>query len=194
MSFFGDLTGGLFGGGGNPADAAMPYINQIPGELKKYLQPYVDRGNQAYDFLNPLFSQMASDPAGYLKGIESQYSESPDFIRRRDEAEQAARTASAAGGMLGTPDQLKQASQIADSLQGQDMQQWLQNVMGLQGRGISGESGFEQQGYGASSNLAQALASVLAQQGNLAFQRQQQEDQSASDLFGGIAGLAGAIF
>lgn len=194
MSFFGDLTGGLFGGGGSPADAASGYLSQIPDELKKYLQPYIDRGNQAYGFLNPIFSKMATDPTGYLSGIESQYSKSPDFMRRRDEAEQASRNASAAGGMLGTPNQIQQASQIADSLQGQDMQQWLGNVMGLQNKGLAGESGFEQEGYGASNNLAQALASVLSQRANLAFQDQAGKNRSASDIFGALAGMLGAGF
>ena len=43
--------GGGFGGGGggmsNPADSARPYLNQIPGTVKPYLEPYIQGGAPA---------------------------------------------------------------------------------------------------------------------------------------------------
>lgn len=91
-----------------------------------------------------------------------------------------------------------QSANISESLQGQDMQRWLQNVMGTQMAGMQGLGHISDQGYGASGSLASDLANVYGQQGQYAFQGARERNQRAADraaasqgLFGSILGLFG---
>ncbi len=75
MSWLSDF----FSGGKNPADAAMPYLNQIPGMEKQYYDPFINRGNEAANTLTPQFNQMSSDPAQFLEGLMGKYQPSRSY-------------------------------------------------------------------------------------------------------------------
>jgi|ERR1700753_2271163 len=173
-------------GGKNPADAAMPYLNQIPPMAKQYFEPYIGYGKDAYGtMINPL-NQMASDPAAFLESLMSQYEPSRAYQLRRDEALKAAGNTAAAGGVRGNINDIENEARIADSLLGEDMQTWLQNIFGLQGRGIEGLSHFFDTGYDASKSLEGELSNALGTQGQLAFQGQANQNQSKADMFRGL--------
>jgi hypothetical protein len=63
------------------------------------------------------------------------------------------------------------------------MQQFLQNVLGVFGTGLSGEEGIANRGFDASKSLTDLLGGALNQQGGLAFQDQQQKNQNKNDLW-----------
>ena len=63
-----------------------------------------------------------------------------------------------------------------------DMQQWLQNVLGIQGTGLTGQQHQTDQGYGASTGYGDILGGSLNQMGGLAFQGQQQRNQDKAGL------------
>lgn len=183
-------------GGKNPADAAMPYISQIPGVAHQAFDPYIQQGQQAYGTLNPIFEQMSADPSGFLNRLLESYEPSKSYQLRRDEALRAAGNTAAAGGTRGSIQDIEGETSLTDRLLGEDMQSWLNNVLGIQGRGLQGESGFYQTGFESAKGLESDLANALAQQGNLAFQGQSEKNRRSSDLFssvlqglGGIAGL-----
>ena len=44
--------GSLFGDNSNPANAAMPYLNQISPLLQQYLSPYINQGQSAYGVMS----------------------------------------------------------------------------------------------------------------------------------------------
>lgn len=193
MSWLSDF----FKGGKNPADAAMPYLNQIPGMEKSYLEPYINRGNEASNVLTPQFNEMTKDPAAFLENIMKNYVPSRGYQLSRDEAERAAGNSAAAGGMRGSLSDISNEARISDMLMQQDMQQWLQNVLGIQKEGTSGLGHEADTGFSASTGLSSDLANVLGTQAQLAFQGQANQNQSRSDLlsglikaFGGIAGFA----
>jgi hypothetical protein len=191
MSWLGDF----FKGGKNPADAAMPYLNQIPGMAKGYYEPYINKGNEAYNIFNPELSQMTSDPAAFLEKIMKSYEPSRGYQLQRDEALRAAGNSAAAGGMRGSSNDISNEARIADTLQGQDMQQWLQNVLGIQTQGTQGLTHQFDTGYNASNALSGDLSNVLGTQASLAFQGQANQNQSKSDLLSGLvkalAGIGG---
>ena len=186
----------FFKGGKNPADAAMPYLNQIPGMEKSYYDPYISRGNQAANVLTPQFNQMTQDPAAFLEGIMKNYTPSKSYQLRLGESEKAAGNTAAAGGMRGSLNDITNESRIADSLLGEDMQQWLQNVLGIQKEGTGGLSHQFDTGFDATKGLTGDLSNVLGTQAGLAFQGQANQNQGRNDLlsglvkaFGGIAGF-----
>lgn len=190
----------LFGGGEkrNPADAAMPYYDKIPNMEHKAYDPYVNRGNQAYDKFNPQLEKMTSDPTGFLNEILGNYTKSKDFQLKNDEITRAAGNTAAAGGMRGSIDDISNQSHITDSLMGSDMQEWVKNVLGIQDKGMEGEKHLYDTGFDATKNLTGDLSNVAGTQGSLAFQGQANQNQSHSDLMSALmklaAGGAGAYF
>lgn len=189
MSWLSDF----FKGGKNPADAAMPYLNQIPGMEKSYLEPYISRGNEASNILAPQFTQMTQNPAAFLENIMKGYEPSRSYKLSRDEALRAAGNTAAAGGMRGSLNDIENESRLADVLMGQDMQNWLQNVLGIQKEGTTGLGHQSDTGFNASTGLSSDLANVLGTQAQLAFQGQTNQNQSRSDLLSGLVKALGGI-
>ena len=177
----------------NPANAGMGYLNQIPGQVGPYYQPYIGYGRNAYDLMNPVLSQMTSDPAGYMKKLMAGYAPSTQYQMDEAAMTKAAGNSAAAGGMRGSSQDINNQAQITDRLMGQDMQQWLNNAMGVQDQGLAGEGHLFDTGFEASKGYADTLANVLGSQSQLAFQGQREKNLDNQDLFSGlIKALGGA--
>ena len=197
----------LFGGGGssNPADAAQPYLNQIPGVAHQGYDPYINRGLDAGGKAQTQYDRLLSDPTGFINEIMKNYKESDSYNFAKDRLTKEMGNTAAAGGIAGTPlDQMNQAEGV-QGLLSKDMQQYLQNALGVYGTGLSGEQGLYDTGFNASSNLTDALGGALNQQAGLAFQGQQQKNMDrnakwnmlakalgigAGAFFGGLPGAA----
>lgn len=93
-----------FGGGHNPSQGAMGYLDQIPGQ---YTNP--DMYNQ----------------------IAGQYKESPGYQFRLKNAMQAGNNAAAAGGMLGSGQHQMGNEQMATDIASDDFYKYMQNRMGF---------------------------------------------------------------
>jgi len=184
----------LFGGGGkNPADAAMPYLNQIPGQTQQYYQPFFDAGKGAIGPLQEQYQKLLGDPGGWLNKIGEGYQQSPGFKSAMEQAMQAGGHAAAAGGMAGTNTDQFQRMKMATDLSNQDYNNYLQGALGLYGQGLSGEQGMAGMGQQAGNSMADMIAQTLAQQGNLAFQGQAQKNKNQSDMWGNIFKGAGSL-
>lgn len=183
----------LFGGGTNPADAAMPYLNQIPGKTNQYFDPFFQAGKSALDPLQQQYKSLLGDPGGFMNKLGGSYQQSPGFKSAMEQAMMAGNHAAAAGGMAGTPQNQFQEMKMATDLSNQDYNQWMQNALGLYGRGLSGEQGMAGMGQQAGQGMADMIAQTLAQQGNLAFQGQSQKNQNQNDLWGSIFKGAGSL-
>jgi hypothetical protein len=184
----------FFSGGKNPADAGMDYLKQIPGSTQPYYQPYIDQGQAAGKQLGEQYGQMTGDPGAFLSKIGAGYKESPGYQFKLKQGLGAAQNASAAGGMLGTPQDQQQAQQIGNNIASQDYDDYIKKVLGIFGQGQAGQEKFQQQGFGASTGYGDLLGSNLAQQAGLAYQGQagqnQQQGQNWSNLFNlGASGL-----
>lgn len=199
----GGILGALsgFGGSGqNPADAGMPYLNQIPGMAMGFLNPYTEEGREAYKKLLDQYSnisdtninqfpatynKMAKDPTTFLNDLMRGYEPSRGYNYKQREMLGATRNAAAAGGFAGTErDQANQAEVVRDLL-GHDMAEHLTNVMGIQNQGLAGEerrlsgrahalTGAVDRGSNAAHDLASILGTNLTQQAGLRFQGQRE--------------------
>lgn len=177
---------GLFGS--DPAEAAMPYLNQA----QEQYQPYADQGQAAYGQLNPIYGQMTQDPAAYLEKMMQGYQPSHSYQMKEQQLRNAAGNTAAAGGMRGTLNDIQNQAGLTDMLMSDDMQQWLQNVMGINNMGIQGQQGFYNNGYDANNNIA----NILGTKGTLAYQGQANQNQGMSDLISGLVkagGMAGGM-
>ncbi len=183
--------------GRSPEEAAQPYFNKIPGILTESQQPYINRGNEAYNQVAPQYNQMTSNPGNFLDQLMQGYKPSQGYGYRENRLQQALGNTAAAGGFRGTGEDQYNQAELVNSLMGQDMQQYLQNVLGVQGAGLQGLENIQNRGYQSSGNLGSGLANLASMQGGLAFQNRREEIQQSNDrrqaflnMLGQLAGTA----
>lgn len=174
----------------NPANAAMPYLQQIPGVGHQYYDPYIQQGQQAGDVLKEQYGQML-DPTAFMDKIYSQYKPSEAYQYQLGELTKGIGSQAAAGGFAGTPLHQQQYGEMAQGLLSKDMQQYLQNALGIQQTGLSGEQDIYGKGFQAGGSLADLLAGNLGTQAGLAFQGQQQQNMNRQALINALGGLLG---
>lgn len=153
----------------NVSGAGMQYLNQIGDVGKRSYEPYVAEGEEARQSVNPVYRQMARSPVSFLQRIQQQYSPTEGYKLRERKGLEAAQNAAAAGGYVGTPYDQEQQAGIVQGLLGEDMQQFLQNVLGIQGAGLQGSENVIGRGFQSSSNLADYLGSNLGQMAQMAY-------------------------
>ena len=196
MSFFKKILGGFgkaFGGGGggmggyqpgpNPAGAAMPYLDQIPGAVQPYYQPFIESGRAAEGMANPIYERMASNPNAFIENLMQGYTPSRGYQFKQREMERAMRNAAGHGGFVGTPYDQQQQAELIQGLLGQDMQQFLSNLFGAQGAGLEGLERRTGRGYEASRGYGDILGSNLLSQANNAYGGQLQQNQLGADIY-----------
>jgi hypothetical protein len=197
------LLSGIFGGGDrkNPMEEANKYLDQIPGVAHKGYDPYIDEGRDASARTQEEYDRLMSDPTAMINEFMKGYKPSEGYNFQKELLTKELGNAAASGGVAGTPqDQLNQGMGIQKLLSG-DMQQFLANVLGLYKTGLAGEEGVATRGYDASGKLTDAIGGALNQQGGLAFQDAQQQNQNQNgiwSMFGkalgaGAGGLLGGL-
>lgn len=183
---------GLFSSGKNPADRAMPYLEQIPGAVQPYYQPYIDQGRQAGEQAGSMYGRMAQDPMQYLQELMSGYNVSDGYKAKEQRLLDTAHNTAVAGGYAGLPYDERQRSEMVSALMSDDMQQWLNNVLGVQGMGLGGQQHLADQGFQASTGYGDIVGGSLNQRAGAMFQGQQQRNQDKAGLRSMLAQALGA--
>lgn len=188
----------IFGGGKNPAEAAQPWLNKIPGVGHEYYDPYVNQGREAGNKTQEEYMRLMNDPTALINEIMQKYHTSESYGQQRDILNKELGATAAAGGVAGTPlDQQNRGTAIQGLLSG-DMQQFLSNALGLYNTGLTGEQGKENMGYDASKGLADLLGQNYATSAGLQFQGQSQNNANRGAAFEALtkalAAGAGAYF
>lgn len=190
MSWFSHGISSLFGGGGkNPAKAAMPYIDQIPGQTQPHYQPYEDAGAKALKDLQDRYGQLLNDPGAVYSKIGEGYKESPGYKLRLQKGMDAANNAMAMNSQLGTPQHQQLDAEVSENIASQDYNDYIKNVMGLYGQGMKGEEGINQQGYDANKSFADLIAQALGTKGQYAFGGQAGQNQMNSQSFANLISM-----
>ena len=183
----------LFSGGPGIAKEANKYLNQIPGAMQPYYKPYMEAGQNALGQLMGQYGQLTGSTGDVYNKLASGYQESPGFQSALKQALGAAGNQAAAGGMSGTPQAQLQSADVAGTLSQKDFGDYMGRMMGLYNTGLSGLSGINQQGFGANTDYANMLGSILGQQGQYGAMekamRNQQRGQGIGQLFGGLGSL-----
>ena len=181
------LGGGLyniFGKQKSPYDAASKIYGQIPGATEKYLSPYMTAGQSALGDLMGQYGQLTGSTGDVYNRLAGGYQQSPGFQSALKQALGAAGNQAAAGGMTGTPQAQLQSADVAGTLAQKDFGDYMNRMMGLYGTGLQGMGDIGKMGYGASTNYADMLANIMAQQGGMAGMSQAMQNQQRS---GGIS-------
>lgn len=216
----------------NPANSAMPYLNQIPGIGRQNLDPFIQRGQQAEGRAPAVYDQMyneahnmpdlyqnnfpqeygsmAKNPTEFLDNIMKSYKPSEGYKYKQGKLLGAARNSAASGGFAGTQYDQDQQANMVNGILGGDMQEFLNNILGIQGQGLQGqerqlagrergqerqmlgqqralamrganEEATAQRGFDAAQALADLLGNTASAQGGVAYQGQRQRNQGRMD-------------
>lgn len=183
----------IFGGKKeDPMKEANKYLGQIPGVAHQGYDPYVNAGQDASGRTKSTYESLMSDPSAFINSLMKNYQPSEGYQFQKGQLMKDMGNTAAAGGIAGTPlDQMNQA-EGAQGLLSKDMQQFLQNVLGVFNTGLGGEEGIATRGYDASGKLTDAVGSSLNQQGGLAFQNAQQNNSDRGTWIQNLAKALGA--
>lgn len=182
----------------NPANAAMPTLQQVPDAVSPYFKPYIDTGNTAMGDVNKEYNQQINDPGAVNAKLGAGYQQSPGYQFKLHQALMAGDNAAAAGGMAGSNQHQQNNIQLANDISSQDFNDYMNRVLGIYNTGVSGKQGLSNQGFNASTDLGTSIGNNLQSQALLKYQGANQENEanqaqtkSDSGLWGNLAGLAG---
>ncbi len=192
------LAGSLFGsrGGANPGGAAQQHLGRIPQYGYDAYNPFIKTGQNAESQLYPQLSSMAGQPVDFLNQIMSQYQQSPGYKYREDRNLRQAHGTAAAGGFVGSDNDIENRTGLVNDLMNQDMQEFLNNVLGIQGTGQQGLENRVGRGFDASSRLADYLGGASGAQAGAAAYGRDFSNRGEANVFNSLGGLfsPGGIF
>jgi hypothetical protein len=191
MAAMGAIGGGVAGLVNDPNKAAMGYAEQLPGTVTPYYQPYIDTGLNAMGTLEEQFMQLINNPQAIQQMLASGFETSPGYEFSMQQGMNASNNAASAGGMLGSPAHTYNSQQTAQGIADQDFENYMNQMMGLYGTGISGMQGLNQIGYQASNSLASLLGQNLMNMAGLAGQSAQGQNSAIGSVVGGVTGALG---
>lgn len=161
----------------DPMKNANKYLEQIPGIGKQYYNPFIESGRKAGTLLEGEYGKLMK-PTSFIDDIMKNYDMSKGAIYKRDQLGRGIGATAAAGGYAGTPEHMQEYGEMSNKLMSDDMQQYLQNALGVYGTGLSGEQDIYGKGYSASDKLAELISGVLSSQAGGAFQSASQTNAS----------------
>lgn len=176
----------------NPADSALPYMQNIPGMVKPIYDPYMNAGQSSLATLMAQYGSLVNDPNKIMNMLGSGYKQSPGYQFQMNQGMNAANNAAAAGGMIGTGAHQNDSAAIASNLANKDYMDYLGSMMGLYSQGLGGLGQINQMGYGASNEYGNTLGNNQMNMANMAYLGQSNLNQSNANAYNSKLGLLGA--
>lgn len=183
------FAGSLFGGDDNPGDAVGSQLNRIPQYGYDAYNPFIEQGKQASQQLFPIQNQQAQNPADYYNNILSQYKPSQGYQYRQNQLTKGLSNTAASGGFAGTENHQNAYGELVNSLMGQDMQQFLSNILGIQQQGSQGLEHQVNRGFHSAGNLADYLGGVGGAQAQNAGAGMDYGNQGNAGVYSALSGL-----
>jgi len=185
----GGFLGGLFGDSGAPYDKAMDQYQKYGQMGADAQQPYAQAGQGAIgDYQNWLKKQQ--DPSGFINNMMGQYQESPYAKFMQQQSIRGGQNAASASGLMGSTPFAQQLQQNAGNIASGDMNQWLQNVLGVNTQYGQGQQNLMQGGQNAANSLTNLYSNMGNQMGEAAYGKQAGKDQDFWNMVGGGAQMA----
>ena len=202
--------------GTNPANAANPYLNDIPGQMNSIYgpwinqgmnatQPYQQGGQWAGGQLQGQLGNLMNNPTGMFNQWGSTYQSSPGYNWEVGQSMMGVNNAAAAGGMAGSPEEQQNMASTVGNLANQNYWQYINEAGNLYGQGLQGAQNMYGIGaqtannmYSTGANMAgqygNALNTNLENQANLNYAGQINQNQMQQGLYGAIAQGVGGLF
>lgn len=183
------------GGYNNPASSGQSYLDKIPGYVDTYMQPYINMGQTAGGIAQGQYAQMASDPTQFYNDIYDTYEPSSYYQYQSDQLGQEQANTAAAGGFSGTTNDQNAQMTTQNALLNQDWNQYLNQVLGIQGSGLQGEQQMYNTGFNASQGALRGMTDYANTSAGMQYKGAQnqnaydsQQQQQQNNFMASVAG------
>ena len=186
----GNLLYGLFGDAGSPYEDASKYLEKYLPEVQKYQKPFYEAGTSAIPEYQKWLQGMR-DPSRFINNLMVKYQESPYAQNLQRQARQGGINAASASGLVGSTPFAQQMAQTAGNISSADMNQWLQNVLGINTQYGAGQAGMVGMGQNSANALTDLFNQYMQNQAALQYGQGQASEGQTGSLFSGLGQLAG---
>ena len=192
-SGLGGMFGGMFGNSGKPYDKAMDEYKKWADKAAGAQQPYAQAGQGAIkDYQEWLQGQ--KDPSKFINNLQGQYQASPYSQYLQNQSILGAQNAGSASGMTGSTPMMQQMQQNAAGIASGDMNQWLQNVLGINSQYGQGQNNLMTGGQNAANQLSSIYSNMGNNAAQMAYGSQAGKNQDFWNTIGGAAGGIAGMF
>lgn len=193
FSGIGGLLGGLFGNSGQPYSDAAKQYQQWANQAATTQQPFLQGGKVGLGNFQQWLSGM-KNPSDFINNLMTEYHESPWAHYQQQQALRAGQNAASALGLSGSTPFAQQLQQTSTNISNQDLNQWLQNVLGINTQYGTGNQSLMNQGA-SSANALTNLYNMMGQNlGELAYGQRAGQNQDFWNMLGGGLNLGRFFF
>jgi len=191
-SGLGGFLGGMFGDSGKPYDKAMEQYQKYMNMGQGVQQPYLDAGKQGLGNYQEWLDKQ-KDPSGFINGLMGNYQESPYAHMLQQQAMNAGNNSASAGGMIGSSALMQQQQQNAGQIASGDMNQWLQNVLGINTQYGEGQKDLKNGGQASANALTDMYNQMGSKMGDAAYGKEAGKKNDFWNTIGGGIGMIGSF-
>jgi hypothetical protein len=184
----GQFFSGLFGNSGAPYQAGMNQLQQYLQQMQNMQNPWIQNGQQAMGNYNNMLGNM-SNPSQFINNLMQNYQQSPNATFQMAQGQRAANNAASASGQLGSTPFAQQSQQMAQGISSQDMNQWLQNALGVNNQALQGYGNEMQMGQNATNNLMNEVGQYGQSMAQGAYGQQAGQNQDQNNIIGGLLSM-----
>lgn len=148
----GGFLGGMFGNSGAPYDKAMEQYGDWQKNAERVQNPFLQAGQMAIPQYQEWLKSM-SNPSDFINQLMSQYQASPYSKYLQQQAMRAGTNAASASGLTGSTPFAEQMQTNAANIASGDINNWLQNVLGINTAYGAGTGNLITGGQGAANAL-----------------------------------------
>lgn len=185
----GGLLGGLFGDSGAPYEDAMKKYREWAAKAQGVQDPFLKAGTGAIGDYQKWLQGM-QDPTKFINNITSQYEQSPYAKFLTQQGQNAGMNAASASGLVGSTPFAQQLQSNAQGIASGDMQNWLQNVLGVNSQYGQGQGNLMNMGQNSANALTNMYSQMGQQMGDAAYGRKAGQQQDFMNMIGGAGSLA----
>ncbi len=192
-SLYGGLSGigeglGLYGDSSEPYKNAEDTLHNFYNQSKGFQNPFLNMGTSAIPQMQDWLKGM-QDPSSFINNLMGKYQESPWAKFQQQQAIRSAQNMGSQSGLTGSTPLTQFAQQNAQNISSQDMNQWLQNVLGINtqyGQGLGNEISGGQNAANTLTNAATGFGEDIA---GMRYNEKAAENNQRGNLWGGIFNL-----
>jgi hypothetical protein len=187
------MFGGMFGNSGAPYQDAMDQYQKWANKAQGVQNPFLNAGTGAIGNYQHWLQGM-QDPTKFMNNMMGQYQESPWAKFQQQQGMRAANNMGSATGMTGSTPLMQQAQQNAQNISSGDMNNWLQNVLGVNNQYGQGQQNLMGMGQNAANALTGMYGDMGRQMGEQSYNKGAASGNDFWNMLGGGIDMARSFF
>lgn len=186
------FLGGIFGNSGRPYDKAMEQYQHYANLGQATQQPFLNAGTNAIGNFQNWLSGM-QNPSQFINNQMANYQESPYAHYLQQQAMNAGQNAASASGLIGSSPFIQQMQRDASGIASGDMNQWLQNVLGINSQYGQGQFGLMNSGQQSANALTDMYHKVGQQMAEAEYGKDAAKQKDLFNAIGGGLSMLGGL-